>query len=84
MTHYRTKELTKIEMRTVQEAVQSGFTFAGDAHFKTAMQGVRTIKALVGRNILWTNREGDAIVDYRPTQLARDIVRYGSLESALA
>ncbi len=76
--------LTKIDMRTIEEAVRFGFTYVNDAHFRTGMQGVKVIRKLVGMNILHVNRDGEAIVDYRPTQLARDIVKYGSLEAALA
>lgn len=78
------KKLSSIDMRTINEAVKSGFTYVGDAHFRTGIQGVRTIDKLVRMNILSVNRDGLAIIDFQPTQLARDIVKYGSLEAALA
>ena len=78
------KELNKIELRTVQEAVKSGFTFRGDAHFRTWEQADRTIRSLLALHILRINHDDDGARDYRPTQLAHDIIKYGSLKAALA
>ena len=77
------RELNRIELRTVQEAVKSGFTFAGDSHFRTFAQADRTIRSLCKREILIKVTDGGH-TNYRPTELARDIIKYGSLEAALA
>ena len=78
------KTLSKIEMKTLVVAVRDGFTFAGDSHFRDGRQGVRVIRRMIAAGLMYAERDGEAIIDYRPTQFGRDVIKYGSLEAALA
>ena len=76
-------KLTAIEIRTINEAVTYGFTFRADGHFRNWKQGNSTIGKLVKIGALVPNPDASEY-DFHPTQLARDVIRYGSLEAALA
>ncbi len=78
------RELTAIEMQTLQSALKYGFTFYGDSHFKSCKTAIRVLHSLDKRGILQkTEHEGYGPY-FRPTQLGRDIIKYGSVEAALA
>ena len=42
-------KLSKIEKKTIDEAVKHGYTFRNDSHFTNFQQGYRTIKKLIDK-----------------------------------
>ncbi len=77
------RDLSPIEKKTVESAVRFGFTFVADGHFKGYDQGRRVIGKLCRLGVLQPH-EDPAEYSFHPTQIARDVIRYGSLEAALA
>jgi len=64
--------LNKTEVKAINEMIQSGFTFYGDAIFTTFKQAKRCIDGLV--------RKGYAEKfdnEFRATPAAQDFVKYG-------
>ena len=64
--------LNKTEVKAINEMIQSGFTFYGDAIFTTFKQAKRCIDGLV--------RKGYAEKfdnEFKATPTAQDIVKYG-------
>lgn len=64
------------QIKAVNEAVKTGFTYAGDSIFKSLRSGKTAIAALVASDFL-TFEENAYGGQYVPTNKARDFVKYG-------
>ncbi|EHV4444264.1 hypothetical protein K0M00_005430 [Escherichia coli] len=68
-------KLSKIEKKTIDEAVKHGYTFRNDSHFTNYQQGYRTIKKLIDKGLLVEVNNGNGI-EYQPTQDAFYFKKY--------
>lgn len=69
--------MNKIEAKTVNVAVRTGFTFAADSHFVGYMSARRTLNSLVRKGYLVAKTYKDGRTEYEPTEAARDFVQHG-------
>lgn len=68
-------KLSKIEKKTIDVAIQHGYTFRNDLHFTNFQQGYRTIKKLIDKGLLVKVDNGNG-VEYQPTQYAFNFKKY--------
>ncbi|AIT14196.1 hypothetical protein GNZ01_07475 [Escherichia coli] len=68
-------KLSKIEKKTIDEAVKHGYTFRNDSHFTSFQQGNRTIKKLIDKGLLTKVDNGNG-VEYQPTEDALSLKKY--------
>lgn len=68
--------MTKTEKLTLEIAIKHGYTFSNDSHFPSYAAGRRIITSLIKRGYLVQVDDGNG-VEYRPTQAARDFIKYG-------
>lgn len=69
-------KLSEIEKKTIDIAIQHGYTFRNDSHFTSFQQGSRTIKKLIDKGLLVKVDNGNG-VEYQPTQDAFNFKKYG-------
>jgi hypothetical protein len=69
-------KLTKIEVKTINVAVRTGFAFSMDSHFTGYLSARRTINKLIRMGYL-KREDSDYGTCYVPTEAARDFVEYG-------
>ncbi|EON7636946.1 hypothetical protein ABV23_RS00445 [Escherichia coli] len=67
--------LSKVEKKTIDVAIQHGYTFRNDSHFTNFQQGQRTIKKLIDKGLLVKVDNGNG-VEYQPTQDALSLKKY--------
>ena len=67
--------LSKVEKKTIDVAIQHGYTFRNDSHFTNFQQGQRTIKKLIDKGLLVKVDNGNGI-EYQPTQDALSLKKY--------
>ena len=69
--------MNKTQEKAIQAAVKTGFTFAGDSIFSTYAQAKRALNSLVRLGYLEAETDKDGRTEYKPTDFARDFVKYG-------
>ena len=69
-------KLSEIEKKTIDIAIQHGYTFRNDSHFTSFQQGCRIIKKLIDKGLLVKVDNGNG-VEYQPTQDAFNFKKYG-------